>query len=89
MPQSRSKKVNESDQEIPQSQNADKPNGIARKSHTTITRHKEDKRSKSTSSLFPFKMIAKLEWTLTNQKKSYRRLYRRAVICRMRDVSQP
>ena len=34
-----------------------------RKSHTTIMRHKEDKLSKATSSLFLNKMIAKLEWT--------------------------
>ena len=35
--------------------------GSARKSHTTITRHQEDKLSKATSSLslFPIKMIAK------------------------------
>ena len=32
-------------------------------SHTTITRHLEDKQSKATSSLFPIKVIAKLEWT--------------------------
>ena len=37
--------------------------GTTRKSHTTITRHQEDKLSKATSSLFPIKMIAKLEWT--------------------------
>ena len=37
--------------------------GTARKSHTTITRHQEDKLSKATSSLFPSKMNAKLEWT--------------------------
>ena len=29
--------------------------------HTTITRHQEDKQSEATSSLFPIKMIAKLE----------------------------
>ena len=28
--------------------------------HTTITRHQEDKLSKGTSSFFPIKMIAKL-----------------------------
>ena len=32
-----------------------------RKSHTTITRHQEDKQSKTTSSLFPIEMIAKLK----------------------------
>ena len=30
--------------------------------HTTITRHQQDKVSKATSSLFPIKMIEKLEW---------------------------
>ena len=51
--------------------------GIVRKSHTTITRHQDDRQSKATSffslslflslslslSLFPIKMIAKLEYT--------------------------
>ena len=37
--------------------------GTARKSHTTITRHQEDKLSKANNSLPPPKMIAKLEWT--------------------------
>ena len=38
--------VSEYDQEISQSQTADKPLGIMRKSNTTkITRHKEDKQS--------------------------------------------
>ena len=31
-----------------------------------ITRHQEDKQSKATSSLFPIKMIAKLERTHSN-----------------------
>ena len=35
----------------------------ARKSHTKITRHQEDKLGNSVSSLFPIKIIAKLEWT--------------------------
>ena len=34
--------------------------GTARKSHTTVTRHQEDKLSKAISSLFPIKMIAKI-----------------------------
>ena len=42
------------------------PNGTARKSHSAITRHQEDKLSKATSSLFPIKMIAMPEWTLNN-----------------------
>ena len=33
--------------------------------HNT-TRHHEDKLSKATSSFFPIKMIAKLEWTQSN-----------------------
>ena len=55
--------VSEYDQEIQQSQTADK-----RKSNTTITRHQEDKLSKATSSLIPIKMIAKLEWTQSKNK---------------------
>ena len=51
--------ISEYDQEISQSQT----HGTARKSHTANTRHQEDKLSKATSSLFPIKMIAKLEWT--------------------------
>ena len=51
----------EYDPEIPQSQTAD----TARKSHTTITRQQEDKLSKATKSLFPIKMIPKLEWFLS------------------------
>ena len=43
--------------------NCRQTHGTARKSHTTITRHQEDKLSKVTSSLFPIKMIAKLEGT--------------------------
>ena len=37
--------------------------GTARKSHTTITRHQEDKLNREASSLFPIKMIAKLKGT--------------------------
>ena len=53
-----SKIVSEYDQEIPRQAYV-----TARKSHTTISRHQEDKSSKAISSLFPIKMIAKLEWT--------------------------
>ena len=66
-------KNSEYDQEIPQSQTADKlqkTRGIVRKSHTTITRHLEDKKSKSTNSLFPLHMIAKLEWTQSNAQQT-------------------
>ena len=47
--------VSEYDQEIPQSQTADKPMAPRGKATQTIT--------KATSSLFPIKTIAKLEWT--------------------------
>ena len=40
------------------------------KSHTTITRHLEDKQSKATSSLFPIKVIAKLEWTQSHAQQN-------------------
>ena len=45
----------EYDQEIPESQNADKP--VAQRGRAT---HQEDKQNKATSSLFPTKMIAEL-----------------------------
>ena len=62
------KMISEYDQEIPQSQTAD--NHVApRGSYTTITIHQEDKQSKATCSLFPIKMIAKLEWTQSNAQK--------------------
>ena len=48
--------------------------GTTRKRHTTITRHIEDKISKATSSLFPIKMIAKLEWTLSNAQQNIEQL---------------
>ena len=44
------------------------------KSHTTITRHQEDKQSKATSSLFPIKMIAKLEWTQSKVQQYIKQL---------------
>ena len=53
----------EFDQEIPQSQTAENTHRTVRKSHTTLTGHQEDKLSKAVSSLFPIKMIAKLELT--------------------------
>ena len=46
--------------------------GIAKKSHTTITRN--DKQSKATSSLFPIEMIAKLEWTQRNAHQNKEQL---------------
>ena len=43
--------------------NRRQPRGTVRKSRSTITRHQEDKLSKATSSFFPIKMIAIIEWT--------------------------
>ena len=63
-------KNSEYDQEIPQSQNCRQTCGTVRKSHTTITRHQEDKLSKATSSVFPIKMIAKLEGTQSNAQQN-------------------
>ena len=48
--------------------------GIMRESHTTITRRQEDEPSKVTSSLFPIKMIAKLEWTQSNAQQNIEQL---------------
>ena len=48
--------------------------GTARKNHTTITRHQEDKLSKATSSLFPIKMMAKVKWTYSNAQQNNHRL---------------
>ena len=50
--------LNEYDQEIPQSQTADKPRGIVGKSHTTITRHQED-RVKQPALSFPTRWLRK------------------------------
>ena len=44
------------------------------KSHTTITRHQEDKQSKATGSLFPTEMIAKVEWTQSNPQQNKEQL---------------
>ena len=46
--------------------------GITRMSHTTITKHQEDKQSKATSSLFPIKMIAK--WTQSYAQQNIEQL---------------
>ena len=39
-----------------------------------ITRHQEDKLSKATSSLFPIKMIAILEWIQSNVQQNIKQL---------------
>ena len=46
----------------------------ARKSRSTIKRHQEDKLSKAISSHFPIKMIAILEWTLSNVQQNMEQL---------------
>ena len=56
----------EYDQELPQSHTSDQP--MVRKSHRAfiVKIHLYDNKSKATSFLFLFKMIAKLEWTQSN-----------------------
>ena len=50
------KKVSECDQDYTKITNCRLTHGTAKKSHTTIMRHQEDKLSKATSSLFPIKL---------------------------------
>ena len=47
---------------------------IVRKSHTTITRHQEDKQSKANTYILPIKMIAILEWTQSNAQQNIEQL---------------
>ena len=54
--------------------NRRQPCGTARKSRSTITGHQEDKLGKSTSSLFPIKMIAILEQTQSNVQQNIEQL---------------
>ena len=63
----------EHDQEIPQLQTADKPNA-SRGRVTQQSRDQEDKLSKATSSLFPIKMIEKLEWAQSNAQQNIEQL---------------
>ena len=58
----RNQKVGEYDQEIPQSQTADRPTAPLERAyrHNTVTRPPRDNNSKATNSLFLVKMIAKL-----------------------------
>ena len=60
------KKVSEYDQKIPQSDTVDQLTAPRRRA----TGHQEDKQSKATNSLFPIKMIAKLERTHSNVKQN-------------------
>ena len=70
-----SKIVSEYDQEIPQSQTAaDNPVAPRGRAAQPSLRHQEDKLSKATSSLFPIKMIAILEWTLSNVQQNIEQL---------------
>ena len=55
--------VSEYDQEIPQSQTADKPMAPRGRATQQSRDTRKTKPSKATSSLFPIKMTAKLEWT--------------------------
>ena len=43
-------------------------------SHTTITRHQEEKQSNATSSLFHIEIIVKLKWTQSNAQQSREQL---------------
>ena len=71
----KAKIVSEYNQEINTTiTNRRQPRGTARKSRSTITRHQEDKVSKTTSSLFPIKMIAILEWTYSNVQQNIEQL---------------
>ena len=60
------KKVSEYDQKIPQSHTADQPTAPWGRT----TRHQEDIQSKATTTLFPIKMIAKLERTHSNVQQN-------------------
>ena len=67
--------VNKYDRELTKITNCKQTHGIVRKSHTTITRHKEEKQSKKNpSSLSPVKMIAKLEWKQSNAQQNIEQL---------------
>ena len=63
--------VSEYDQEIPQSQTTDNP--VAPRGRAAQP-SREDKSSKATSSLFPIKMIAILEWTYSNVQQNIEQL---------------
>ena len=54
--------------------NCKQAHGTARKSHTVTTRQQGDKLSKATRSIFPIKMIAKLEWTWSNAQQNIEQL---------------
>ena len=66
--------VSEYDQENTTITNCRQTHGTARKSHTAITRHQEDKLSKITSSLFPIKIFAKIEGSYSNVHQNIKEL---------------
>ena len=51
-----------------------KINPLHRKEEPHNIRHQEEKQSKATSSLFPIKVIAKLEWTQSNAQQNIEQL---------------
>ena len=58
-----------------------------REKRPTITCHQEDTQGKeTTSSLFPFKMIAKLEWTQSNAQQNIEQLQNKTW-CQNEDIS--
>ena len=71
--------VSEYDQENITTTNCKQAHDTMRKSHTTITRHLEEKLSKATNPLFPIKMIAKLEWPLKNTQQNIEQLQNPAI----------
>ena len=60
--------------EIPQSQTADKPVAPWGRATQQSRDTRKTKKSKATSSLFPIKMIAKLEWTQSNTQENMEKL---------------
>ena len=62
------KKNGEYDQEIAQSQTADKP--VAPRGRATQHHETPGRQSKATSSLFPIKISAKLEWEQSNAQQN-------------------
>ena len=67
--QTQSNIVSEYDQEIPQSQTAEKP--VASWGRAAQLK---DKQSKATSPIFSIELIAKLEWTQSNAKQNIEQL---------------
>ena len=54
--------------------NCRQTHGIVRKIHTKIRRHKTNKAKQPSLSLFPIKMVAKLEWTQSNAQQNIKQL---------------